>query len=331
MLLVLVLLLVLAACTATPSPTALVESTQTSAPEIVNTPTATPEPAVVWLITGINIQSTLRSQVETFLTERAPTDGFSLEVHQTFSESAIPGKLQIAIFLSTTEDVASLAAAHTGAQFVVITDADLTPTANLSIIRGGENQAVFLAGYLATLNAPDFRSGALVVDAAINTAQLQDSFLNGGHYFCGRCAPVFAPIVLFPQVGLVPPGADAAAWQAAFDALNQNMLETVYIPAEGLLPEFLGYLAGKNVGIISNAPPPTGSDSMWIATVQTDVAGALASIWPALTAGEGGKTVPAELVLTNVNSTNLSPGRQQLTERIIPDLISGIISPLSVP
>ena len=325
------LLLVLAACTATPSPIATVEATQTSAPEIVNTPTATPEPAVVWLITGTNIQSSLRSQVESFLTEQAPTDGFSLEMHETFSESAIPGKLQIAIFLSTTEDVASLAAAQTGTQFVVITDADLTPTANLSIIRGGENQVVFLAGYLATLNAPDFRSGALMVDGAVNTAQVQDSFLNGGHYFCGRCAPVFAPIVLFPQVGLVPAGADAAAWQAAFDALNQNLLETLYIPAEGLLPEFLAYLAGKNVGIISNAPPPAGSESMWLATVQSDIVGALASIWPALTAGEGGKTVPAELVLTNVNSTNLSPGRQQLAERIIPDLISGVISPLSVP
>jgi hypothetical protein len=130
---------------------------------------------------------------------------------------------------------------------------------------------------------------------------------------------------------LVPAGADAAAWQAAFDALNLNVIETLFVPSEGLLPELMAYLAGKNVGIISNAPPPAGSESMWVATVQSNVAGALASIWPAMTAGEGGKTVPAELVLTHVNGTNLSPGRQQLAERIIPDLIAGIISPLSVP
>jgi len=266
-----------------------------------------------------------------FLNERAPIDSFTLEVRETFNQDELPGDLRIAIFLSTTEDIVNLAANLPDTQFVVISGEDLTPASNVSVIRTAENQALFLAGYLATLNAPDFRSGALLVDGAANTGPAQDSFLNGGRYFCGRCAPVFAPIVLFPQVGLVPAGADAAGWQTAFDSLNQNFIETVYVPAEGLLPDFVAYLAGKNVGVISNAPPPAGSETIWLATVQTDSVAALASIWPALTAGEGGKTVPAELVLTHVNSENLSPGRQQLAEIIIPDLISGVISPLSVP
>ena len=154
-------------------------------------------------------------------------------------------------------------------------------TANLSIIRGGENQAVFLAGYLATLNAPDFRSGALLVDGAANTAKLQDSFLNGGHYFCGRCAPVYAPIVLFPQVGLVPAGADAAGWQAAFDTLNQNLLEMLYVPAEGLAAGIPGLSGREKCGHYQQRTPTRRQRINLVATVQSDIVGALASIWPA--------------------------------------------------
>jgi len=330
-LLTVVLLLVLAACSTPPAATATVEVTATFTPEAVITPTATSEPAAIWLLTGTGIDTPLGDQMTAFLNERAPIDGFTLEVRETYNQDEIPGDLKIAIFLSAAEDVVNLAGSQPDTQFVAISDSDLSPAVNLSVIRPGENQALFLAGYLATLNAPDFRSGALLMDGAANTAQLQDSFLNGGRYFCGRCAPVFSPIVLFPQVGLVPAGADAAGWQAAFDTLNQNTIETVYVPAEGLLPEFLIYLAGKGVGVISNAPPPAGSETIWVATVQPDAVAALASIWPALTAGEGGKTVPAGLVLTQVNGENLSPGRQQLAEIIIPDLISGVISPLSVP
>lgn len=325
------ILVLLTACSTSATPTATVEATSTLAPEALATPTATPEPKVVWLITGTNAAAGQGEQVAAFLNERAPIDGFSLELRETFNQDEIPGDLQIAVFLSATEDVVNLAANLPDTQFAVISDVDLTTASNLSVIRTAENQALFLAGYLATLNAPDFRSAALLVEGAAKTDQFQDSFLNGGRYFCGRCAPVFAPIVIFPQVGLVPAGADAAAWQTAFDTLNQNFIESVFLPPEGLLPDFLAYLAGKNVGVLSSAPPPDGSESNWIATVQSDSAAALASIWPALTAGEGGNTVTAGLVLTHVNSENLSPGRQQMAELIIPDLISGVISPLSIP
>ena len=331
MLLAIIVLLVLAACSAKPSPTAVIEATPTLAPEAVFTPTSTPEPAVAWLITGTGGENPLSSEISAFLNERAPIDGFTLEVMETFNQGGVPGDLQITVFLSPDEDVASLASNLPDTEFVVIADTDLAPADNLSVIYASENQVVFLAGYLATLNAPDFRSGALLVDGAANTTQLQDSFLNGGRYFCGRCAPVFAPIVLFPQVGLVPASADKAGWQTAFDALHQNDIELLYVPQEGLQPDFLAYLAGKNIGIVSNAPPPAGSEAIWVATVQSDSATALASIWPALTAGEGGKALQSGLALSHVNNANLSPGRQQLAERIIPDLVSGIISPLSVP
>ncbi|MHB8113103.1 MAG: hypothetical protein ACYDHA_06545 [Bellilinea sp.] len=327
------LLVILAACSADPGVTQAppVDPSPSPGPTLADPPTPTPAPASVWLIAGPDVAVRLREDYSNVLANQAAQDNLAFEVKDSFRQSDLPADLKVALFLSPLDDISTLTANLPNTQFAAVTASDLQPAANFSVIRTADNQVAFLAGYLATLNAPDFRSGALFVDGAANSAQLQDSFLNGGRYFCGRCAPVFAPIVLFPQVGVVPANADAAGWQAAFDVLNQNNIEMLYLPTEGLLPDFLAYLAGKNVKIISNAPPPAGSEGLWVATVQSDTLAAIQALWPDLIAGTGGKTSQAGLALTNVNSANLSLGRQQLAEKIIPDLTSGIISPLSVP
>lgn len=327
------LLVILAACNASPAATQTppVNQSPSAVPTDVVPPTPTPAPATIWLIAGPEVDAQLREKFSTWLANQAALENLAFEERDSFRQSDLPAELRAAVFLSPADDISALADNLSNTQFAVVTPSDLQPAANLSVIRTADNQAVFLAGYLATLNAPDFRSGALFVDGAANSAHLQDSFLNGGRYFCGRCAPVYAPIVLFPQVGLVPANTDAAGWQTAFDALDQNNIEMLYLPAEGLLPDFLAYLTGKNVGVISSAPPPAGSEGMWVATVQTDALAAMAALWPDLTAGTGGKAVQAGLALTSVNTANLSIGRQLLTEKIIPDLTSGVISPLTVP
>lgn len=329
----LLLFTVMAACSAGPGITQppAVDPSPSPVTTVAVPPTPTPAPASVWLIAGSDVDARLREDYSNALANKAAQDNLAFEVLDSFRQSDLPADLKVVIFLAPPDDISTLAAGLPNTQFVAVTSADLQPAANLSVIRMADNQAVFLAGYLATLNAPDFRSGALFVDDAANSALLQDSFINGGRYFCGRCAPVFAPIVLFPQVGVVPANTDATGWQTAFDALNQNNIEMLYLPAEGLLPDFLAYLSGKNVKIISNVPPPAGSEDLWVATVQSDTLAAITVLWPDLIAGTGGKIGLASLALTNVNSANLSIGRQQLAEKIIPDLTNGVISPLSVP
>jgi hypothetical protein len=325
------ILFLLAACSPPSTPTATVEVTSTQAPEAVATPTATPEPAVVWLVAGPDVDPNLYERVLFWMTGQSKDDNFSLEVKDSISPAEAPANLQAVIFLSPTENIQDIAASLPQTRFVALTDKDLSPGANLSIIKTLDIQAAFLAGYLATLNAPDFRSGALFVDGRPNTANLQDAFLNGGRYFCGRCAPVYAPIVLFPQVGLVPAGADAAGWKAAFDILNQNDIEMLYVPIEGLLPDFLAYLTEKNVKIITPIPPPDNFVSIFVANVESASLTALVELWPQLASLTEGKLINAGVQITHLIPENLSAGRRQLAERIIPDLISGVISPLSVP
>lgn len=323
----------LAGCTppAQVTPTLDPAPSQETVPTDTATPTQTAEPGSIWLIANPAVEDELHKEFSAWLAAQAEQDGYRFVEAENFRASDVPDDLKAVVLLSPLDEIGDLAANLPDTQFIMLTPDDLSPAENLSVIRTSTEQATFLAGYLATLNAPDFRSGALFVDGPETGSQQQDSFLNGGRYFCGRCSPVFAPIVAFPQVGLVPSGSDVSGWQAAFDALNQNRIEMLYLPAEGLQPEFLSYLLDKNIGILSSSPPPTGYESIWVATISSNPLFALESIWPEILAGNGGQSIQAELELTHINPANLSTGRAQMAEKLIPDLSSGLIVPLTIP
>jgi len=294
------------------------------------TPTPLPETPEIWLIAGPEVDGAVRQTYIDWLTIQAERNGHILVAYDSFLASEIPADLKAAVFLSEPADLSSLAANLPDTQFVVITQTDLQPSANLSVIQESKYHALFLAGYLSILNAPDFRGGALLIEDGSGNLQ-QQAFVNGGRYFCGRCSPVFAPIVAFPQVVLVPVGTDAAGFQTAFDTLNQNRIEMLYLPAEAILPPFLDYLAAQGVGVISNVPPPSGYESLWVATVSSDSFSAFESLWAQIEAGTGGLSIRPELSLTNANPDKLSIGRQQLAEQLIPTLIAEAIEPLDLP
>lgn len=313
------------------SPTSGTPVVSEPTPEASLPPTPTDNPASIWLVAGAQADPALRQEFSSWLAAIANQAGLLFLEVDEFKSSEVPEKLLAIVFLTHSEDLTSLAANMPETQFVLVTPDPLPAAANLSVIPNAPDQAAFLAGYLATLNAPDFRSGGLFVEGAAGSNSQMESFLNGGRYLCGRCSPVYTPIVPFPQTALVPSGSTAEGWQTAFDSLNQNRIEMLYVPAEGLSPEFLSYLSDKNIGILSNAPPPAGFESIWIATVKSDPLAALESLWPGILAGSGGQTVSAGVEISHVNPDNLSTGRQQMAEAIIPDLMTGRLTPLSVP
>jgi len=294
------------------------------------TPTPQAETPEIWLIAGPEVDEAVKQKYSDWLTIQTEQNGQILVTYDSFLSSEIPAQLQTVVFLSEPEDLSNLAANLPDTQFVVNTQTDLQPSSNVSVIQESKYDALFLAGYLAILNSPDFRAGALLMDDGSGNLQ-QQAFVNGGHYFCGRCSPVFAPIVAFPQVVLVPVGADAVGFQTAFDTLNQNRIEMLYLPAEALLSPFLDYLAAQGIGVISNAPPPGGYESLWVAMVSSDSFSAFERLWPQIEAGTGGLSIRPDLTLTNINSDRLSIGRQQLTEQLIPPLMADAIEPLDLP
>lgn len=293
-------------------------------------PTPTAEPATIWLVADPQVNPATRQEFSAWLAARSEQDGYQFAEVAEFRSSDIPAQLKAAVFLFPGEEASSFAANLPDTQFVAVTAGEYPTAANLSVIQTSTNQASFLAGYLAILDAPDFRAGGLFVDDPAGREK-ENSFLNGGRYLCGRCSPVFTPLVPFPQTGLVPANSGVEAWQSALDALNQNRIEMLYISAEGLTPEFLSYLSDKNIGILSDTPPPSGFESNWVATVSTNPLAALETLWPAIMAGSGGQNASAGLEISNVNPDNLSIGRLELAKKLIPDLENGRIIPLSVP
>ena len=104
---------------------------------------------------------------------------------------------------------------------------DLSAGGNLSVVRQLEVQRTFMAGYITTLIAPDWRAAGLLPDAP---ADLQDAFINGGRYWCGRCIPMYAPLVLFPLAGTQPAGTDAAGWQSTLQDLQKKCSKRCIFP-----------------------------------------------------------------------------------------------------
>ncbi len=318
------LALLLAACKPA-SPTADVTSAPTLPPTAAVPPTETPEPSATplparALLIGDPPDAALSAAVQ----ELAAASGLAFEARPAFSVAQASPDVKIVIYQSMPEEMAALNLGAPETQFVVLADQDLPTAANVSIIRSRPEYAQFAAGYIATLIAPDWRAGALLPDASA-----QDVFINGGRYWCGRCAPTYGPVVLFPLVAVLPPGSPASAWQTSFDGIHQNRIEVLYIAPEAMSDELFATLPPELV-LVGGATPAV-LPARWAATVAADNITPLQTLWPDLLAGKGGQTLSSSVTLRNVNPDLLSPGRQERVQEVIQLLAEGLINPFLVP
>jgi len=331
---VLMIALVITACapqmTPSPIPAAVSPDAPLETAVVIPPPTPSPQPRSVYLIAPVDMdQGTLRNYQE-FLSQRAALGGFLFERLESFPPDGDHLAPKIAVFLDPPEDIRNLADSLPETQFVVLTDQEINPTANLSVIIQSPAQQAFLAGFIAILVAQDYRAGGLFADNTPLLDQIQDGYLNGARYLCGRCTPVYGPIVAFPQVAIVPGNSPPDIWQTAFDQLDLTRIHTLFIPSQAAEPQFLNYLSTQNVALLGTQTPPEGFADNWIATVQVDTISALDQLWPDLINGNGGQTIFAGLVLSEVNENLLTPGKMIMVEQVKDDLQAGWISPHTV-
>lgn len=327
------LFLLLTACgTATPTMT---DAPTSTVAEATNPPTLTPEPtlppASVILVSDAGASASDLLNIETRLTALAAQQNMTLIKNEALSASDITEQVKIVVWVGLADGITELAAGAPQVQFVAITSAEIEPSSNLSVIRVQPENAVFIAGYLSTLIAPDWRGAALLPSDGPLGDQAQVVFTNGGRFFCGRCAPAYAPVVLFPVSAALPAGSPASAWQTAFDELNKNIIEVVYVSDAAASPELITTLTDMGLTLLGSQPPSPEWSKNWAATVSVDGSPLLDALWPDLVAGKGGQLLTAPVVLSNINPEKLTPGRQALAEQMIADLQAGLIEPFSVP
>jgi hypothetical protein len=253
---------------------------------------------------------------------------WGVETRQSPLKEEIQSAWKVLIFTEPPANLAELQAAAPQTQFIVLGDGNLEARGNLSVIRLREEFRVFMAGYITTLVASDWRSLGLLPAAPAN---LQDAFLSGGRYWCGRCIPVHGPVVLFPLVSVQAAGAAAGEWQQAVAGQQKNVLEAVYLSPAAHSPALVKALFSQKLVLTGAAYPGDEYSRLWAATLSFDPIPALQKLWPNVSAGKGGQLADAGLVWSNVNDDLFGAGKQRLAKDALAGLLDGTISPFSVP
>jgi hypothetical protein len=313
------------AMTATPTGAPLDTPTQ-----VLPTVEPTATTARIVLTSDAGASSADLQKAETVLTDLAARGNMTLVKVDRLTSSDLTADVKVVVWIGLAEGIAELAAGAPQVQFVAITSNALEPAKNLNIIHIRPENAVFIAGYISTLIAPDWRGAGLLPSDGPLGDQIQAVFSNGGRFFCGRCAPAYAPVVLFPVSAALPGNSPASAWQAAFDELNKNIIEVIYISNKAASPELLSALSEKGMILIGSQPPAADLQSAWAATVSIDGISQLETLWPDLLANKPGRSLDAPVILSDIDPAKLSPGRQELVNAMIENLQTGRVNPFSV-
>ena len=324
------LAILLAACSnSTPAPatpTTPQGPTPTQAPTPTVAATATSTPGKAFLVAP-DPAAALAVSLKARLSELATAQGLVVESRASLQPSDLAPNVRIVVLLAAPANLNDLLVAAPRTQFLLIGDVSASPQPNLSVIRRDPNRVAFVAGYVATVISTDWRSAALLPDSP---ASLQQAFLNGGSYWCGRCAPIHGPIVIFPLVSALPANSSLGAWQDALTRLKASILETLYVDPTISSPDLLKLLGGQTMILVGGQTPADETlRQHWAATVSSDVMAPLSDLWPGLLAGKGGQSAAARVTLSDVNPALFSPGRQSLTQQVINSIAAGTLDALT--
>jgi hypothetical protein len=287
---------------------------ETESPEILSpTPTIIPTtaPARAVLAAPANTSPEELDEAYKIISGLAAGSGLEFEVREEIFANEITPDIKVIVFLEQPNNLGSLAANAPGTQFVAISSQDWSPPSNGTIILKDETHVAFLSGYLSALLAPNFRVGALLVsENSINN----QAYLNGVSYFCGQCASVVYPLNRYPLTSQQPANSSPANWQAAFNEINANKINVLYIPDTVASTDLGTYLSSYDIAVIGDQTPPDELRSRWVATISSDGLTPLQEIWSDLLDGQGGKVLNASLKITDVNYMALTDGLVWLSQ-----------------
>jgi hypothetical protein len=239
--------------------------------------------------------------------------------------------VKIAVVFGDAAAYKDQAASHPETQFLFIGRTSEGAGGNISLVVNRPQDMAFMAGFLATHVAEDWRSGGLLSTGASPAGVTSNAFVNGGGYVCGGCVPVYPPYMNYPVFQDVTGKTSAAEIQGDVDALTLNKVETVFVAAAADLPEVLDALELAGMTAIGENPVSANA-ARYAAILAYETAPAVTELLPSLLAGEGGQTAFSRVRLASVNDTQkIPPSRQDLFAQSAEALAGGWILPLSVP
>ncbi len=333
------LVLLLAGCgskTATPqAPVQPDAATQAAQATQVAQPSATPEqpptpsaaPERVLLLAPAGADAARVQALQGLLAELAGQSGLLFETNADPASVSAPG-VRLVVLAAPDPGAAQMAAANPQVQFLAVEIPGLQAGQNLSTVSGeggSADQQGFLAGYLAALITPDWRTGAISVSDTPEGLAARQGFMSGVVFYCGLCRSAYPPFNVYPQYYELAAANAASEGQAAADYLIGQAVATAYI-SPGVVDETtLAYLAQAGVNLIGSGSPPAGLLDHWVVSIRPDWESAVRQAWTRLAAGEAGFNQQAPLGLADRNESLLPAGRLRLVEQILSDLAAGYI------
>ncbi len=263
------------------------------------------------------------TKISEYLTDFSSNHGYAFQVHDTQPEIN-PQANDLVIVMENEGNAFDSSALQPDVQYVVYTLDDRPLPQSVYQIKQNLAEQVFLAGYISELIAEDWRVGGILPNQSIANTSYEQIFQNGGRYLCGRCAPIYAPVVFFPITAAV--NATNAVFEA-YSQLEADRIYVVYIPYQLLTPELYTALRENKRTIISDTPPAQETDQLADLFVYQDYVSPLTDILMNLNTPDQ-RLHTTQLVIHDP-ANQLSIGKLNFIQEVVTNLESGLLSPLT--
>ena len=317
----------------TQTPTAGPVFTETHVPTSTPADTPTPLPPVGVFLTPPEVDPNLVEDLSPLIGEYIRAEGLRFQVLETMSPGDfLTDDFRLVVVLPPYPELETLAQSAPDTKFLAVGFNDLDPLDNLSVLHfGGGDYDVqgFVAGYIAAMITTDWRVAVLSIQESEDALAAREGFWVGVKYFCGLCNPKYAPMginYVYPKYIDLPVDASDLEIEANVNLLIDRAVNTFYIVPGAGDPQIYRMLTSNNKLILG-----PGSDfseeyrDHWVASLEYDLVAALEDFWPEFLSAESGIEQTPPLLITDINSELLSPGKLQLVERIFEEVSKGYI------
>jgi hypothetical protein len=241
--------------------------------------------------------------------------------------------VKIAVVFGDANSFKDTTSANPQTQFLFIGSTAEGTAGNISLVVNRPQDLAFMAGYLASITAEDWRSGGLLAGGALPIDQEADAFINGGKLVCGNCSPIYPPYnapTYYPLYWDVTGKTSAAAMEIDLADMKVRVVDVVYVTSSADVSEVLDRLESDGTTMISdNTASPNAS--RYAAILGYDMKTAVETLLPKLLAGQGGQTVVSKVIVAAVNNPDkISPGKQAQFAATAQELADDLIIPLTI-
>ena len=294
---------------------------------IIPTTSPTAAPDLVYLVSGGEVSEMMTSRVEELITTLSAATGNEFIVLAEISDSDLEKNAKVVFYLPPDPGLNDLATRYPTVQFVAIGIHGLSAADNLTRIGPdglGADHVGFIAGVLSAVVTPDWRVGAVSVQNSGEEQASNIAFQNGVKFYCGLCRQAYPPFHSYP-LGVEASTSEISAVQDAINELSNLDVDTIFLSPELSVTASAEMLEDTDLSYIGGESPGCALGEKWIATVRAAPELAIEEIWDDVWIGVGGGTVSMPVIIDDINSERLTPGREAWVQEILQDLSGGYI------